>query len=303
MFKLKFNKNLNMEVEKIIQYLLIGHLPSGKIIYEMSNTSDPKTIFDINQIFNTLHKRRHHKPENIKVEKYNITISVERIIMISKTDDIFPLEQNFELFQKIKKDVPVLSQMTINWNLYLHNDKQIINSKIKNSIYNFFNEMNNDKQIMNTVSFEKNKNKINKMFTNNYYKEEEMNMRIRNSIINNFKSFDVDKYSFKQMIHKPDPFEGKNTKKNRKISVMMIDDINKTNKANNSKSLIQSSLIINNNRNNIQSPKISFNIMRELKDIIWQITCCKKIIFIILIIIIIAQIIAIPLIIYNSYSY
>lgn len=300
MFKLKFNKNLNMEVEKIIQYLLIGHLPSGKIIYEMSNTSDPKTIFDINQIFNTFHKRRHHRPENIKVEEYYITISVERIIMISKTDDIFPLEQNFELFQKIKSDVPVLSQMSINWNLYIHNDKQILNSKIKNSIYEFFNETNNNQQIMNTVSFKKNKNKINKMFTNNYYNEEEMNMRIRNSIINNYYNFNA---TFKQMIHKPELIEEKNTKKNKKISVMMIDDINKSNKSNNSKSLIQSSVIINNDRNNIQPSKISYHILRELKDIVWQITCCKKIIFIILIIIIIAQIIAIPLIIHNSYSY
>ena len=35
-----------MEVEKVIHYLLIGNLLSGKVIYEMTNIIDPKTIYE-----------------------------------------------------------------------------------------------------------------------------------------------------------------------------------------------------------------------------------------------------------------
>ena len=49
--------------------------------------------------------------------------------------------------------------------------------------------------------------------------------------------------------------------------------------------------------------QLPYGLLRELQNIIWNISCCKKIIFVILIIIIIAQIIAIPIIITKSYSY
>ena len=46
-----------MQVEKVINYLLIGNLLSGKVIYEMSNTIDPKTLYEANLIFNNYQKK------------------------------------------------------------------------------------------------------------------------------------------------------------------------------------------------------------------------------------------------------
>lgn len=303
-----------MEIDNILHYLLIGDLTSGKIIYEMSNTTDAKTIYDINQIFNTYYKQHQHRPENTKVDSYYITITVERKIMISKTDENFPFKQNFELFKKIIDSVPELSQLSLNHNLALN--KNNIKSKISDAIYGFFNDINyNNQQIVNTISYNRYKNKINKNYTNNYYNEDE---KIKNSLISNNRSFDADKYSFTQMIQdKPNnsikernDLRGSNQlnkfNKNKRISVKIIDENNEE-KTNISKSLIRSSLIINNshslNKSGIQPAEMSYSLLRELQNLIWQITCCKKIIILFLIIIIIAQIIVIPIIINKCYSY
>ena len=40
-----------MEIDKIIQYLLIGNLINGKIIYEMKNTNDINIIYEIKHLF------------------------------------------------------------------------------------------------------------------------------------------------------------------------------------------------------------------------------------------------------------
>ena len=295
-----------MELEKIIQYLLIGNLTSGKVIYEMSNTTDAKTIYDINQIFNTYSKKRHHRPENIKVESYCIMITVERIIMISKEDTNFSYDQNFELFKKIKNSVPELSELSLNWSLVLH--KQDLNVKISNAIHEFFTNLNNEQKMMNTISFKRNNSKISSKYTYNNYNDEELNMKIRNSLISNNRSFDADKFSYTQMI----PEKGNNSindnqnkvRKSKKVTIKIIDENNEQDKTNASKSLVQSSLLVkNNNKNILQSSQMSHGLVREIQNIIWHISCCKKIIMFFLVIIIIAQIVSIPIIIYNSYSY
>ena len=301
-----------MQAEQIIQYLLIGNLNSGKVIYEMSNTTDPKTIFDINQIFSTYFRQKQHRIENTRIESYYLTITIERNIMISKTSDSFPFEQNFELFKKIKEGVPELSKISLNWNLYIHKKK--LNKKITYIIHEYFKSLNNNQLIMNTISFKKNNSKINRKFTNNYYNEEEMNMRFKNNLINNSKSFDADKNSLNQLIEdKPinnfDKNEIPNKNKTKKISINIIDDNNEQDKTNISKSLIQSSLLIKNginirnSLNSLQTSQISKGLLRDLQNLIWNISCCKKVIMVFLVLIIIAQIIAIPLIINYSYSY
>jgi hypothetical protein len=164
-----------MEVKKIIKYLLIGNLSSGKVIYEMSNTTTPKTIYDINQIFNNYYKEQYFRQENMKIEGYYMTITFERIFMIAKTDESFPFEKNFEVFKKIKERVPELS------NIYQSKDN--LSSKIKNSIYEYFNTLNKDKQFVNSISTKRNKSKFFRMKTNRYYNDEEMNMRMKSSLI------------------------------------------------------------------------------------------------------------------------
>ena len=304
-----------MQPEKIIHYILIGNLTSGKIIYEKSNKTDPKAIYEINQIFNNYHKQIHHRPKNIKIDNYYVAITLERIIMISKTEEYFPFKQNFELFKKINEGIPELSEMSQNWNLPLY--KKTLNTKISEKISEFFTELNSNPKIMNTISFKKNKYTINRIYTNNYYNEEQMNMRIRNSLINslnNKNSIDGDKYSNKQAIQDKSnrsnrSINSNNDKSNKllnnKMSSRMIDDTNDQYKININKSLIQSNIVINNNKieEKKQINQIPRGILREMQDIIWHISCCKKVIIFVLVLIIIAQIIIIPVIIYNSYSY
>jgi hypothetical protein len=297
-----------MEVKKIIKYLLIGNLSSGKVIYEMSNTTNPKTIYDINQIFNNYYKEQYFRQENMKIEGYYMTITFERIFMIAKTDESFPFEKNFEVFKKIKERVPELS------NIYQSKDN--LSSKIKSSIYEYFNTLNKDKQFVNSISTKRNKSKFFRMKTNRYYNEEEINMKMKSSLISNSRSFEVDKLSGGRMIQdKENSIRDNNIKqrnkniKNQKVSINLIDDNSWKDKTIGNKSLKplnQSNLIVGNNNKRLQmqsSTAMNNNLIRELENLIWQITCCKKIIFIILIIIIIAQIIVIPIIIKKSYSY
>ena len=295
-----------MNVEEIIQYLLIGNLYSKKIIYEMSNTKDGKIIYDINQIFLLYSKKWHIKPGNSKVDSYNVFISVERIIMISKSKESFSVNQNFELFNKLINDIPELSKMS-RWN-YVH-EKENLKAKITNVIHEYFNNMITSRKILNTVSFNKTQDITHKKNTK-YYDEQDYLKQIRNSLISN--NLDLDKFSFNQLIPDDNSSNGnanetlKVSQKKRKKKIIKIIDENEHEKSNMSKSLVRASLIVNNmNRdtNKAPNPKLAINLLKELDSMIKNISYCKKIIIVILIIIIIIEIIVIPLIIKFSYSY
>jgi len=294
-----------MNEEEIIEYLLIGNLHSKKIIYEMSNTKDGKIIFDINQIFLLYSKKWHIKPGNSKVDSYCVFISIERIIMISKTKESFSVNQIFELFNKIINDIPEFSK-TSRWN-YIH-EKESIKAKITNSIHEFFNNLNTSHKILNTVSFKS--KEITHKKNKKYYDEQAYLKQIRNSLISN--NLDLDKFSFNQLIQDDNSSNGNanetlkvNQQKRRKRIVKIIDE-NEQDKSNLSKSLVRASLIVNNmnsNTNNEPNPKLAISLLQELDSMIRNISYCKKIIIVILILIIIIEIIVIPLIIKVSYSY
>ena len=330
-----------MEVEKIIKYFLIGNLSSGKVIYEMSNVSKPKTIYEANQIFTLYQKTRKHA-HSTKVNTFTVSIFLDNIIMIIKTDELFPIERNFEIFKKIKNSIPNLSELSIDWNLNLY--KQGLNEKITKIIYDYFKDLNiSRKKVLNTISFKKNEiNDIIDEESAEYKKEKESieskenkeseyddkkSSKKNNSLISN--SIDVDKFSFnsikldKTVIVKDRDKNKTNFKsqysikkvdnnKSKKITVKMIDEAN--DKTNMYKSLIQSSSLvkINNNQNNslsksrnnlIRESRMTEKYVNDLKNIVSKITCCKRFIFFCIILIIIAQAIAIPLIIKFSYSF
>ena len=310
-----------MQVEKVINYLLIGNLLSGKVIYEMSNTIDPKTLYEANLIFNNYQKKKHHTL-NTKIECFTISIFIDNIIMIVKTDDVYPIERNFELFKKIKKSLPDLSELSLDWNLNLY--KQSLNEKITKIIYDYFNDINNSRKVLNTMSYIKNdvsniieeesdENKIDSSNSSQNGANKKNGNNKRNSLISN--SIIGDKISLKDIKLDKTVYLKKNkskifNEKNKKVSINLIDDTEE-NKTNMYKSLIQSSSLvkINNNNDNFKTPNainethITNKYVNEMKDIVWKITCCKKIIcfFIILVIIIIS--VVIPLIIKYSYSY
>lgn len=305
----------NMNTKNIIKYLLIGNLYSGKVVYEMINTKDPKIIYDINQIFHSYTKKRHIKPENVEIEGYYMSISLERIIMISKVDETLPMNQIFDLFNKINAEVPQLKKMSLDWSLILH--KEAINSKINKIIDDFFtnlNKLNKNLEFRNTISFKNKKSfKINNMH-NKYDKEQNILKQIRKGLISN--NLDFDKFSFNNLIEQSNiSINNKNSinenisininnKDKNKKNIKLIDD-NDQEKTNLSKSLVRASLIanINNNKKSIANQNLVYSIMRELENLIWKISCCKKIIVVILIIIAIGQIIAIILLVKYSYSY
>ena len=301
---------IKMEVENIIKYLLIGNLISGKIIYEMINTNNAKIIFDINQLFNSFYKNNNEIPERARVDSYNIMVILQRIIMISKTHDAFPLEQNFELLKAIKSGLPYLDQMPINWNFSAN--KSDIEYKIPKIIKEFFQNLENNNQI-NANTFRKNigKSKSSKIYENKNNNNDKKIINHKNSLISTSdnRSFDNDKNSVNQLIQDKSMNKSNNGKKinqkknNNKYVIVKILDNNKFPEKNNiSKSLTQSSIILKNN-NNLQSSEMSKGMAKELEGIILRITCCKKVIFFILLLIIIAQIIIIPFIIKYSYSY
>ena len=310
-----------MQVEKVINYLLIGNLLSGKVIYEMSNTIDPKTLYEANLIFNNYQKKKHHTL-NTKIEYFTISIFIDNIIMIVKTDDVYPIERNFELFKIIKKSIPDLSELSLDWNLNLY--KQSLNEKITKIIFDYFNDINSSRKVLNTMSYIKNdvsniieeesdENKIDSSNSSQNGINKKNRSNKRNSLISN--SIIGDNISLKDIkLDKTVYLKKSKTKifndKNKKVSINLIDDTEE-NKTNMYKSLIQSSSLvkINNNNDNIKIPNaindthITNKYVNEMKDIVWKITCCKKIIcfFIILIIIIIC--VVIPLIIKYTYSY
>ena len=304
-----------MEVEKIIHYILIGNLLSKKVIYEMSNTIDPKTIYEANLIFSNYQKRKHHSI-NTKIESFTVSIFIDNIIMIIKTDTLYPIERNFELFKKIKNSVPDLYELSLDWNLNLY--KQNISEKITKIIYEYFNDMNNSRKILNTVSYIKNdisdiieeesdENKKDSSISSNYSKNNKNDKQNRrNSLI----SSNTDGDNMKIIKKKSKIFKNNENNKSVKISVKMIDD-NEDNKTNMYKSLIQSSSLAKINNNNdiyksqssLKNSHLTNRYVNDVKNIVYNITCCKKVILFIIILVIIVQVVVIPLIIKYSYSY
>jgi len=298
-----------MNVEEVIQYMLIGNLHSKKIIYEMTNTNDGKIIYDINQIFLLYSKKWHIKPGNSKVDSYYVFISVERVIMISKSKESFSADQTFELYNKIINDIPELSKMS-RWN-YVH-EKENLKTKITKVIHEFFSNMNTSHRILNTVSFRQGKEIPHKNNTNtNYYDEQAYLKQIRNSLISN--NLDFDKFSFNQLMQDDNTSNGNanetlkvsQQKRKKKIIKIIDEHEHEQDKSNLSKSLVRASLLanVNNNTNYPPNPKLAASLLKELDSMIRNISYCKKIIIAFLIIIIIIELIAIPLIINFSYSY
>ena len=309
-----------MEVEKVIHYLLIGNLLSGKVIYEMTNIIDPKTIYEGNLIFTYYQKKKHH-PSNIQIDSFTISISVDNLIMIIKTDDLFPIERCFDLFKIIKKSIPNLQELSQDFNINLY--KQSLKEKISKIIHDFFNEINKSRKIQNNINYIKND-------VNNIIEEESdesnkdssissknsKNYKKSNSLIS--RTMDVDKFSFNSIKLDKTLYAKKNNSKifkkekdnNKKISVKLIDD-NEENKTNMYRSLIQSSSLVKiDNNNDIYKSKIRLNesqmtnkYVNDLKNIVSKITCCKKFIIFIIILVIIIQVVVIPIIIKYSYSY
>lgn len=309
-----------MEVEKVIHYLLIGNLLSGKVIYEMTNIIDPKTIYEGNLIFTYYQKKKHH-PSNIQIDSFTISISVDNLIIIIKTDDLFPIERCFDLFKIIKKSIPNLQELSQDFNINLY--KQSLKEKISKIIHDFFNEINNSRKIQNNINYIKND-------VNNIIEEESdesnkdssissknsKNYKKSNSLIS--RTMDVDKFSFNSIKLDKTLYAKKNNSKifkkekdnNKKISVKLIDD-NEENKTNMYRSLIQSSSLVKiDNNNDIYKSKIRLNesqmtnkYANDLKNIVSKITCCKRVIIFIIILVIIIQVVVIPIIIKYSYSY
>ena len=316
-----------MEVEKIIHYILIGNLVSGKIIYEMTNIIGPKMLYEANLIFSSFQKKKHHS-QNTKINSFTVSIFIDNIIMIMKTDELYPIERNFDLFKKIKKSVPNLYELSLDWNLNLY--KQSISEKITKIIYDYFSDLNSSRKILNTVSYIKNdindiiqeesdenkmESSVSSKNSNNINNNNNKNKK-RNSLIS---SNDGDKISLsnikldktvyvKERKSKIFDKSGDNNKSKR-ISVKMIDD-NENNKTNMYKSLIQSSSLIriNNNendkmRNTMRESHMTNKYVSDLKNIVSNISCCKRFIIFFIVLVIIIQVVAIPLIILYSYSY
>ena len=244
--------------------------------------------------------------------------------MIMRADDLYPIERIFDLFKKIRITVPNLYELSLDWNLNLY--KQSINEKITKIIYEYFSDLNSSRKILNTVSYNKNdindiieeESDENKKDSSVSSKNSQNKKNKRNSLIS---SNDGDIISLSNIkLDKTVYIKEKKSKifnkthdnaKNKKMSVKMIDD-NEDNKTNMYRSLIQSSSLIKINNNNNDTNKLR-NSMREsqmtnkyvndLKNIVSNISCCKRVIIFFIVLIIIIQLVVIPLIILYSYSY
>ena len=309
-----------MEVEKIIHYLLIGNLYSGKVIYEKSNIIDPKTIYEANLIFTNYQKKKIHSL-NTQIESFTISIFSDNIIMIVKADDLFPIERSFDLFKKIKKSIPDLYELSLDFNLNLY--KQSLGEKILKIIQEYFNEINESRKIQNNFSYRKkdindiieeesDESKKDSSISSKNSRKEKNNSLISHTV-------DVDNFSFNSIKLDKTIYAKKNQSKilkkgggaGKKISVKLIDDNDEENKTNMYRALIQSSSIVKiNNNNDINRSKFKLNESQltnkyadDLKNIVKKITCCKKVIIFFIILVIIIQVVVIPIIIKFSYSY
>ena len=320
-----------MDIEKIIEYLLIGNLVTQKIIYEMQNTDNLNIIYEVKQLFITYSMKHNSRQENTKIQSYYINISLDRIIMISKTDTNFSIEQNLELFEKIKRNVPNLASYPLKDNNKKQKkiQKQNLESKITNIIFDYFQYINANKQVI-TEAYFKHKQKIilNQIHKNNNDNNNRKKIKINNIIkLENDKNKDIDKSSTRDIIK-----SGVNTNNiiypnNIKINIKNENNlINDDSKEKNNKkkelgleqkkeeieedyssvikSIYKSHNLIrmyeNENRNIIDSHRIStLNSMRVNK----KMSKNKCFVFLIICIVILVQVISIPLIIINSYSY
>lgn len=292
---------------------------SGKVIYEMANTIEPKILYEANLIFSNFHKKKHHS-QNTKISSFTVSIFIDNIIMIMKSDDTFPLERNFDLFKKIRKSVPDLYEISLDWSLNLY--KQSLNEKITKVIHDYFTDLNTSRKALNTVSYIKNditdiieeetdENKKDSSISDKHSQNgKNMTRERRNSLI----SSNTDGENM-QIKGKSKIFKNKENK--AKISVKMIDDTD-DNKTNMYKSIIQSSSLVrmnnsnnnisNNNdlngsRNSIKDSHMTNKYVSDIKHIVSNISCCKRTILFFIVLIIIIQVVAIPLIILFSYSY
>ena len=289
-----------MEIENIIQYLLIGNLITGKIIYEMKNTSETKIINKIKNFFESYKMKLNLTQDNINVESYYINISLEKLIMISKTNANFSIEQSFELFENIIKNAPLLEKYQKKPRK--KNKMQDLETRITNIIYDFFQYINANKQIISEAYFQ-NKSKfiINNFNRNNNTKI--IKPRIINKVVTEEKnkSIDINKSSTREIINSRNIINKKNIEQivlNPKVEEE--DDIN-----NITKFFYQSRKHNINNNNNInilttgnQSTN-TINFQKNTK----KISKYKKFMILIICFIILIQIVAIPLIIINTYSY
>ena len=245
-----------------------------------------------------------------------------------KTDELYPIERNFDLFKKIKKSVPNLYELSLDWNLNLY--KQSLSEKITKIIYDYFSDLNSSRKILNTVSYIKNdindiieeesdenkmESSVSSKNSNNNNNKNKKNKK-RNRLIS---SNDGDKISLSNIKLDKTVFvkerkskifdKSIDNNKSKRISVKMIDD-NENNKTNMYKSLIQSSSLvrINNNendkmRNTMKESHMTNKYVSDLKNIVTNISCCKRFIIFFIVLVIIIQVVAIPLIILYSYSY
>ena len=308
------NNNKTMEIDKIIQYILIGNVVTGKIIYEMQNTNDFNIIYEIKQLFKTYSLKHNLKQENIKVESYYINISLDKLIMISKTNVSFSIEQNLELFEKIKRNAPEI----INYPLKTKkkNEKQNLASKITNIIFDYFQYINANKQII-SESYFKFKPKVILNESNKTIVNKEINKIITSGNNNNSINKSSSRKIFKNKMNDVNNIYNQNKNKKRKSLIDVDDKKNKAkelvlnqkkeeedeNSVNSNiiKSLYQSRVMFKiNESNNIINPELlSINSMKFNRNNSKN----KKIVILIFLIIILIQIVFIPLIIINSYSY
>ena len=308
------NNNKTMEIDKIIQYILIGNVVTGKIIYEMQNTNDFNIIYEIKQLFKTYSLKHNLRQENIKVESYYINISLDKLIMISKTNVSFSIEQNLELFEKIKRNAPEI----INYPLKTKkkNEKQNLASKITNIIFDYFQYINANKQII-SESYFKFKPKVILNESNKTIVNKEINKIITSGNNNNSINKSSSRKIFKNKMNDVNNIYNQNKNKNRKSLIDVDDKKNKAkelvlnqkkeeedeNSVNSNiiKSLYQSRVMFKiNESNNIINPELlSINSMKFNRNNSKN----KKIVILIFLIIILIQIVFIPLIIINSYSY
>ena len=315
-----------MELDKVIHYILIGNLMSGKVIYEMSNKIDPRSLYEANLIFSNFQKKKHNA-KNTKINSFTVSIFIDNIIMIAKTDDLFSIERIFELFSKIKNSIPNLSEISIDFNLNFY--KPSLKEKITKIINEYFDEINNNRRMLKTFgSFGYIKNDITDIIReeseenkneSSVSSQNSQNKNNKNSLINSSNEGDkADKYPFDNIkLNKTVYVKERRSKifkndinKAKKMSVKMIDD-NEDDKINMYRSSIRSSSLVKINNNNIFNSKRSslrdYNLTHkyanELQNIVSNITCCKKVIIFFIILVIIAQVVLIPLIIKYSYSY
>ena len=299
-----------MEIEKIIQYLLIGNLRSKKIIYEMQNTNDLNIIYDAKLLFNTYSKKKVLGIQNIKVDPFYINISLEKIIMISKTDISFSIDHNFQLFEKIKRNVPELIEIPFESNTNRH--KQSLTSKITNIIYDYFQYVNANKLILSEAYFKiKSKNSQNivtKNFNNNNNK---INFSRNSDIlinIDNNKSINIDKSSSNRQMIFNESIKNISINQDKNLNVQNYNNFNNenviyerdSNKLN--KIILKDNIKDNNEYYNINNESPQMIIKGEQNTRINP-NCCKKIIIFILILMILIKIAIIPLIIISVYSY